>query len=62
MPPKYTVWIPKSSLFHSRMVPGKKNFLNEFVLEWYVGISSELQVFYEWDSGGINWKICGGSP
>ena len=40
------------------MVHGK----NESVLQWYVGMSPELWVLYGWDSWGINWKRCGGSP
>ena len=28
----------------------KKEFLNESVQQWYVGISSKFRVLYEWDS------------
>ena len=59
---KINLRISKSSLFHSGMVHGKKEFLNESVLQWYVGISSKFRVLYERDSWGINWKRRGRSP
>ena len=66
MLPKCTIildlQIPKSGLFYSNMVHGKKESLNESILQWYVGISSELGVLCEWDSWGINWKRYAGSP
>ena len=38
----------RSSLFHSTIVYGKKENLEISVLLWYVAMSSELRVLYEW--------------
>ena len=42
-----------SSLFHSFILHGKKEYLNALALQVYV-IFLEFQVLYKWDSEGIN--------
>ena len=42
------------SLLHSFIVHGKKEDLNASVLQEYVAIFLVFQVFYKWNSVGIN--------